>query len=77
MAELDKKIARLEEEIEGYKAEYKTVSAAQEKSEIRQTIKSRTETLKRLLDEKKTTIPQGEYNFVQRYVVSITIFFPF
>lgn len=33
MAELGKKIAGLEEEIEGYKAEYKTVSAAQEKRE--------------------------------------------
>jgi uncharacterized small protein (DUF1192 family) len=55
MAELDKKIASLEEEIEGYKAEYKTLSAAQEKtkSEIRRTIHSARETLNRLLDEKK------------------------
>lgn len=58
---MDKEIAELKKEIEGYKAEYKTVSAAQERSEIRQTINSRTETLNRLLDEKKKSLPQGEY----------------
>lgn len=54
MAELDKKIAGLEEEIEGYKAEYKTFSAAQEKSDIRQTINTSRETLITLPHEKKS-----------------------
>jgi len=58
MAELDRKIAGLEEEIVGYKAEYKTVSAAQDKSEIRQTINTSGETLNRLQDEKKKSLPQ-------------------
>jgi hypothetical protein len=52
MAELDKRIADLEAEIEGYKAEYKTASA----EDIRMwagLINSARETLNRLLDEKK------------------------
>ena len=68
MAELDKKIAGLEEQIEGYKAEYKIVSGAQGKSEIRQTIKSRTENLNRLLDEEKKSPPQGNFfSFLQSF----------
>jgi hypothetical protein len=52
MAELDKKIADLEEVIKGYETEYKTASA-EDKRLLLQTINSRTETLNRLLDEKK------------------------
>ena len=53
MASLDMRIADLEEEIEGYKAEYKTASSEAIKDRLRQTIITRTETLNSLLDEKK------------------------
>jgi hypothetical protein len=52
MATLDTRISDLEEEIKGYVTDSKTASAA-EKSELRGLIKIRTETLNRLLDEKK------------------------
>jgi F0F1-type ATP synthase membrane subunit b/b' len=52
MAEFDKKIARLEEEIEGYNADYKT-ALAEDKRLLLQTINSARETLNRLLDEKQ------------------------
>jgi hypothetical protein len=52
MAALDTRISDLEEVIKGYETEYKAASAA-EKSELRGLIKIRTETLNRLLDEKK------------------------
>ena len=54
IAELDKEIAGLKEEIEGYTAEYKTASAKDERRPLLRTINSRTETLNRLLDEKKS-----------------------
>lgn len=56
METLDKKITDLEEEIKGYKTEYKTASAA-EKNELRGLIKISAETLNRQLDEKKA--PSG------------------
>lgn len=77
MADLDKRIADLEASVAKYETELDAAASAQEKSEIRQTINSRTEILNRLLDEKKTSLPQGEYICVQSYFVSITIFFPF
>ncbi len=52
MAELDKEIADLKEVIKRYEAEYTTASA-EDKRLLLQTINSRTETLNRLLDEKK------------------------
>jgi hypothetical protein len=52
MAELDKEIADLKEEIKGYDAEYKT-APAEDKRLLLQMINSRTETLNRLLEEKK------------------------
>jgi hypothetical protein len=52
MAELDMEIADLKEVIKGYEAEYGTASA-EVKRMLLQTIKSRSETLNRLLDEKK------------------------
>lgn len=74
---MDKRIADLEARVAKYETDLDSATTAQEKSEIRQTIKSRTETLNRLLDEKKKSLPQGEYIFVQSYFVSVTIFFPF
>jgi hypothetical protein len=52
MAALHKEIADLKEGIKGYEADYKTASA-EDKRLLLQTINSRTETLNRLLDEKK------------------------
>ena len=52
MTTLDQEIADLEEEIKGYVTDLKTASAA-EKSEIRDVIKIRSQTLNRLLDEKR------------------------
>jgi F0F1-type ATP synthase membrane subunit b/b' len=52
MAEFDKKIARLEEEIEGYNADYK-IALTEDKRLLLQTINSARETLNRLLDEKQ------------------------
>ena len=53
MATLDLRITDLEEEIKGYVTDLKTASSDAEKSELRGLIKIRTETLNRLLDEKK------------------------
>eukprot|EP00981_Chlorochromonas_danica_P014897 scaffold9386_cov154-Ochromonas_danica.AAC.4 len=60
MAELDKKIAGLEGEIEGYKAEYQQIASSEDKRLLLQTINTTSKTLNRLLDEKKKSLPQGE-----------------
>lgn len=52
MTPLDQEIAELKEEIKGFVTESKTASA-EDKRLLLQTINSRTETLNRLLDEKK------------------------
>ena len=54
MADLDKRIAELEEMIKDYHADLKTATSVQEKSEIRQMIISTRGTLNRLLDEKNS-----------------------
>jgi hypothetical protein len=53
MATLDTRIFDLEEEIKGYVTDLKTASTEARKDLLLQTINSRTETLNRLLDEKK------------------------
>ena len=54
MAQLDKEIAYLKARMAKYETELDSdATTAQEKSETRQLINSRTETLNRLLDEKK------------------------
>lgn len=53
MADLDKEIAELKARVAKYETDLDAATSAQEKSEIRQLINSRTETLNRLLDEKK------------------------
>ena len=53
MAELDKEIADLKAIVAGYETELGSATTAQEKSELRQTINTRGETLNRLLDQKK------------------------
>ncbi len=50
---MDKEIADLKARVAKYETELDSATTAQEKSEIRQLINSRTETLNRLLDEKK------------------------
>eukprot|EP00981_Chlorochromonas_danica_P007752 scaffold1881_cov181-Ochromonas_danica.AAC.7 len=50
MAELKTEIADLKEEIKGHNNHLKVATSAQEKSEIRQLITSRSETLSKLLD---------------------------
>jgi hypothetical protein len=52
MAALHKEIADLKEGIKGYEADYKTASA-EDRRLFLQTINSSSETLNRLLDEKK------------------------
>lgn len=60
MSSLEEKIAKLERIIDGYEAEYETASPA-EKSELRGLIKTKQETLNRLLDEKngRSTMTNG------------------
>lgn len=53
MADLNKEIIDLKEEIGGYKAEYKNATSVEEKQRISDLINSARETLNRLLDEKK------------------------
>ncbi len=71
MVDLNKKITHLEEEIEGYKNELRTASSAQEKSEIRHTINTTRETLNRLMDEKRQSLPQGKLYFVRCYLFDV------
>jgi len=52
MAELERRIADLEEEIKGYVSMLNVATSAQEKSELLHTINTARETLNRLLDEK-------------------------
>jgi hypothetical protein len=59
MADLDKRIGDLEARVAKYETELDSAPTAHEKSELRQTINTRNETLNRLLDEKKKSIPQG------------------
>ena len=52
MASLDEEIAALKAEIEGYELDLKDAASREEKSELRGLIKSRSDNLTRLLDEK-------------------------
>ena len=53
MTDLEDKITALEIEILGYGAELKDATTKKEKSELRALISTRSETLNRLLDERK------------------------
>jgi uncharacterized coiled-coil protein SlyX len=53
MADLDKRIADLEARVTRYEIELDAATALEEKQRISGLINSRTETLNRLLDEKK------------------------
>jgi hypothetical protein len=53
MEALNASIAALEAVIKRYEAEYETASTPAEKSELRGLINTRSQTLNRLLDEKK------------------------
>jgi hypothetical protein len=63
--DLDGRIAALEARIAKYEAELDAASTAQEKTEIRQTINSRSETLNLLLDKKmaQTSSTNGQFLF--------------
>lgn len=63
MAELDKEIGELKARVAKYTTELDAATSAQEKSEIRQTIYTSRGTLNILLDEKKHSLPRGEYSF--------------
>ena len=56
MADLDRRIADLEMEIEGYKGEYKTASAEDKRLLLLQTINTSRETLNRLLDQRAQNV---------------------
>ena len=62
MTSLDQDIAELKEVIKGYETEYKTASA-EEKRLLLLTINSRSETLNKLLDEKKAQFGGKFSNF--------------
>lgn len=64
MAQLDKEIGELKSRVVKYETELDAATSAQEKSEVRQIIQSTNETLNILLDEKKHSLPRGEYSFV-------------
>jgi hypothetical protein len=64
MADLDKRIGYLKARVAKYETELDCAPTANEKSELRQTINTRNETLNRLLDEKKKSIPQGMQFFL-------------
>ena len=51
MADLNKKISDLENEIEGYRVDLKNATSPQEKSELRGLMKSRVDTLIELLKQ--------------------------
>jgi hypothetical protein len=55
---LDEEIAELEEEIRGYKYEYKT-AGPEDKRQLRQVITARSQTLNRLLDARNTAATAG------------------
>ncbi len=68
MTDLDREIAELKEEIEGYKTEYKTASGA-DKSELRSLIKITGETLN-ILERKAQSEAQGKiYCNYQQYLM--------
>jgi predicted nucleic acid-binding Zn-ribbon protein len=76
MAELDKEIRDLKARVAKYETELDSAKTSQEKSELRQTIYTSRETLNRLLDEKKKSLPQGEYiivlsDFVSKNILSL------
>ena len=76
MASLDDKIAALEAEIEGYKLELKDATTREDKSELRGLIKSTSDYLTRLLDEKKTqsavggagVLSAGRHLYLRKYL---------
>lgn len=59
MHNLEKRIADLEEEIDGYRAECKTVSHLSRKNLLLNLICVRTETLNKLLAERQKSAPNG------------------
>lgn len=63
---MNQEIAELKARVAKYETELDSASSPLEKSEIRHTINTRCETLNRLLDEKRKSLPQGEYVFVLR-----------
>jgi len=60
MADLDKEIADLEARVGKYEAEYDAATTPEEKVRISGLINTRTETLNRLMDEKKMAFHRSE-----------------
>lgn len=61
MVELDKRIADMEETIKGYQLDYKNASP-EDKRLLLRAISSKAEILRRLMDEKNKSPPQGYYH---------------
>jgi hypothetical protein len=57
MTDFDKELADLEEGIKGYNGDLKTATSEARKDRLLQTINTRRETLNRLLDEKRKSLP--------------------
>jgi hypothetical protein len=72
MDALDERIAQLEAEIEGYRAEYATASS-EDKRQLRELINTTRQILKRLLDEKKTAATAGMRSCVYIYCVILFV----